>query len=80
MQSVGAYEAKTHLPALLERVVQGESITITRHGVPVARLVPVLGAGTCDIAQLISQVKQSRDGRRLGPGESIRQMIEEGRR
>ena len=41
MQSIGAYEAKTHLPRLLDRVVQGESLTITRHGRPVARLVPV---------------------------------------
>lgn len=41
MDSVGAYEAKTHLPRLLERVIRGESLTITRHGRPVARLVPV---------------------------------------
>ena len=41
MESVGAYEAKTHLPRLLERVLRGESLTITRHGRPVARLVPV---------------------------------------
>ena len=41
MQSIGAYEAKTHLPRLLDRVAQGESVTITRRGHPVARLVPV---------------------------------------
>ena len=41
MQSIGAYEAKTHLPRLLDRVAQGESVTITRHGHPVAQLVPV---------------------------------------
>ncbi len=41
MQSIGAYEAKTHLPQLLDRVARGESLTITRHGRPVARLVPV---------------------------------------
>ena len=41
MESIGAYEAKTHLPRLLERVIRGESLTITRHGRPVARLVPV---------------------------------------
>ncbi len=38
---VGAYEAKTHFSELLERVTQGEEITITRHGAPVARLVPI---------------------------------------
>ena len=41
MDRIGAYEAKTHLPRLLERVRRGESLTITRHGRPVARLVPV---------------------------------------
>ena len=42
MENIGAYEAKTHLPRLLERVMRGESLTITRHGRPVARLVPVV--------------------------------------
>ena len=41
MRTIGAYEAKTHLPRLLDRVARGESLTITRHGRPVARLVPV---------------------------------------
>lgn len=40
--SIGAYEAKTHLSALLDRVERGESLTITRNGKPVARLVPAL--------------------------------------
>ena len=43
MERIGAYEAKTHLPRLLDRVARGESLTITRHGRPVARLVPVAG-------------------------------------
>lgn len=38
--TVGAYEAKTHLGALLDRVENGETLTITRNGRPVARLVP----------------------------------------
>ena len=38
---VGAYDAKTHFSELLEWVATGEEITITRHGVPVARLVPI---------------------------------------
>ena len=41
MDTIGAYEAKTFLPRLLDRVQRGESLTITRHGRPVARLVPV---------------------------------------
>ena len=43
MEQIGAYEAKTHLPRLLDRVARGESLTITRHGKPIARLVPVAG-------------------------------------
>ena len=38
--SVGAFEAKTHLSKLLDRVSRGERITITKHGVPVAVLTP----------------------------------------
>lgn len=38
--SVGAYAAKTRLSELLDRVERGEQIVITRHGRPIARLVP----------------------------------------
>jgi prevent-host-death family protein len=37
---VGAFEAKNTFGTLLDRVERGEEITITRHGKPVARLVP----------------------------------------
>ena len=43
MTEVGAFEAKNKLSALLDRVEQGEEIVITRHGRPVARLVPTHG-------------------------------------
>ena len=41
MAEIGAYEAKTHLPKLLERVERGERFVITRHGRPIAQLVPI---------------------------------------
>ena len=41
MDRIGTSEAKRHLPRLLDRVARGESLTITRRGKPVARLVPV---------------------------------------
>jgi prevent-host-death family protein len=41
METIGTFEAKTHLSALLERVSKGERIAITRHGVPAAMLVPI---------------------------------------
>ncbi len=40
MHEIGAFEAKNTLGSLLSRVEQGEEIIITRHGRPVARLVP----------------------------------------
>ena len=44
MQEIGAFEAKNRLEALLDRVQEGEEIVITRHGKPVARLVPLRAA------------------------------------
>lgn len=40
MREVQASEAKTHLPRLLDDVEAGETLVITRHGKPIARLVP----------------------------------------
>ena len=40
MREIQASEAKTHLPQLLDDIERGESIIITRHGRPIARLIP----------------------------------------
>ena len=40
MHSIEAAEAKTHFARLLDEVERGETIVITRHGKPIARLVP----------------------------------------
>ena len=79
METVGAYEAKTHLAQLLERVAKGEKITITKHGVPVATLQPADSSKKTPVRDIIAQLKQFRRGRRLD-GLSLREMIEEGRR
>ncbi len=78
MESVGSYEAKTHLPRLLERVKAGEAFTITKHGVPVAMLVPVSGPRKEDIVETIRHLQAFQRQHRLH-GLSIREMIEEGR-
>jgi len=44
MEEIGAFEAKNTLGTLLDRVERGEEIVITRHGKPVARLVPSSGS------------------------------------
>ena len=78
MKTIGAYEAKTHLPRLLKEVAAGQTIAITKHGVRVAMLVPADGKRP-NARQVIEEIKRLRKGRKLG-GVSIRELIEEGRR
>jgi prevent-host-death family protein len=80
MESVGAYEAKTHLPQLLDRVARGEEIQITRNGRPVARLVPEPADEITDIRSVIAEIREFRKGRKLGDDITIRELIDEGRR
>ncbi len=86
---IGAYEAKTHLPRLLERVQNGERFVITKHGRPVAELIPVSGHDAARIRQAIADVRavRSRLDRRgvqlkefLRPGEGLREFAHEGHR
>jgi prevent-host-death family protein len=79
METVGAYEAKTHLSKLLERVLKGERITITKHGVPVAVLQPPDPQKNVETKSVIAELLKFRDKHSL-EGLSIREMIEEGRR
>lgn len=78
MRTVGAYEAKTHLPRLLDEVARGETITITKHGAPVAMLVPVQTPRRSS-EDLVAAFKEARKGLSLG-GITVRELIEEGRR
>jgi prevent-host-death family protein len=79
VQIIGAYEAKTHLPRLLDEVAKGKSVTIAKHGVPVAMLVPVPEARRKGTREVIEALKQFRRGKTLG-GASVRQLVEEGQR
>jgi prevent-host-death family protein len=82
--SVGAYDAKTRLSELLDRVERGEQIVITRHGKPVARLVP---EGRRDAAEALAAIDRitarrkalAAQGIRITQAE-IRAWREEGRR
>jgi prevent-host-death family protein len=78
MEEVGAYEAKTHLPKLLERAAQGYRITITKHGVPIAVLGPYDPEKSGDTAAVIKELLEFRENHTLS-GLTIREMIEEGR-
>jgi prevent-host-death family protein len=78
--SVGAFEAKTHLSDLLDRVARGEKITITRHGVPAALLVPVEEKeAKLTHQEIVEGMRALR--KRVKPGKmSVRDMVKEGRR
>lgn len=83
MARVGAFEAKTRLSQLLDKVEQGEEITITRHGRAVAQLVPARQTATRrEIERLIAGIRAARKGQDCGsrPSTSIRELIEAGRK
>ena len=79
METIGAYEAKTHLPQLLKRVSRGEKITITKHGVPVATLQAPATISRRPTREVIADLRKFKQKHHLR-GISIREMIEKGRR
>lgn len=79
MLTIGAFEAKTHLSALLDRVAAGEEVVITRHGKPVARLVAAARADQTRAEATFSRLKELRQGVRLD-GLSWQALRDEGRR
>lgn len=79
MKTVDSYEAKTHLPRLLERVRGGERIVITRHGIAIAVLQPPENGDRGDPAEVVAEILRSRERHTLG-GMNLRELIEEGRR
>jgi prevent-host-death family protein len=82
MTAIDVYRAKTQLPQLLDRVSRGERFLITKHGRPVAELVPAAVEASVDIKEIIQQMQewQEREGPTLGPGLTVRELREAGRR
>jgi prevent-host-death family protein len=77
---IGTFEAKTHLSALLDRVAKGEKITITKHGIPAAMLVPVDESQRALSHTEIVEGMRALRKRVKGGKISVREMIHEGRR
>ena len=72
-------ESTTDLAQVLDAVENGETITIARHGFPVAVMVPVPPEQRAEaIDDLMRRWDEARKGVTLG-GLSIREMIDEGR-
>jgi antitoxin (DNA-binding transcriptional repressor) of toxin-antitoxin stability system len=81
MTAVGSYQAKTHLPELLERVLQGEKILITRRGLPIAMLTQPPQQVARDVRQVVADMLAYRDKQKRTIGKlTARDLIEEGRR
>jgi prevent-host-death family protein len=84
LRTVGAYEAKTKLAELLKRAASGETITITKHDEPVAKLVPAKTPDRASLDTLFREMDEIRGRSVLNPpGKSrlsIKQLIEEGRK
>lgn len=79
MSEIGAFEAKTHLPQLLRRVEAGERFVITRHGRPLAELVPFRWRDSGKVQSAVDALKEFQPTHSLG-GTPVRQMVEEARK
>ena len=78
--TIGAYQAKTHLSELLEKVEGGQEIVITKHGTAVARLVPVKKKASAEErVAAIERIQELAAGLTLGRLK-IKDLINEGRR
>lgn len=89
MPEVGAYDAKTHLPKLLERTQKGERFVITKHGRPVAELVPVTRTDPDAVRRTIADIRSFRETLRkrgvsikgvLKKDEALRDLAHKGHR
>lgn len=80
MNAVGAFDAKTHLSDLLDRVEAGEEIVITRRGKPVARLAPIEIKAKLNPEEIVARFAELRKGVTLGDGVTLVEQISEGRR
>lgn len=76
---VGTYDAKTRFSELIERVAGGEEFTITRHGSPIARLIPVKKISTPEERRAAIDAMQEIASRTSLGGLKIKDLINEGR-
>lgn len=77
--SVGAFEAKNRFSDLIDRVGRGAEVTITKHGKPVARIVPASDQLRERRKKAVAELRTWRGRYRL-TGVTARELIGEGRR
>jgi prevent-host-death family protein len=80
-KTVGAYEAKTRLPALLQQVARGQEIVITLRNRPIARIVPLQADREDEPdASFFRRLRAFRERHVLPKGETTRDLVQAGRR
>ena len=85
MSTVSAFEAKTRFGELLDRVVRGEEIVITRHEKAVARLIPEGGLNLKQVEAAVAELRAGRSAMAKRRGfkpltdRDLKSSIEEGR-
>lgn len=81
---IPSHEAKTRFGELLARVERGEEVIITRHDLPIARMIPEGRPRQSEIARLVVTLKERRNARRLNPDGlpriNVRDLVEDGRK
>ncbi|MGH2558665.1 MAG: type II toxin-antitoxin system Phd/YefM family antitoxin [Thermomicrobiales bacterium] len=81
MKTVGAFEAKTHFSQLLDEAAHGTTITITKHGVPIAKLMSVHEGRRLSPSEAVDALIEFEQKANISLGDlTIRGLIEEGRR
>ena len=76
---IGIYEAKSRLSELLEKVRSGKDVVITRHGEPVAKLVPMNPPTRPDRARAVREVRALSKRLNIKTRVPLRKLIDEGR-
>lgn len=76
---IGAYEAKTRLPELLQQVKAGKQFTITNRGKAIADLVPSRQLLRKDKEKAVERFRAFMQLNPVRKGASVRDLIEEGR-
>lgn len=72
MRHIQASEAKTHLPELLDEVERGVTLVITRHGRPIARLVPENDRRQSEINEVVARIQARR---RRAPSITVQELL-----
>jgi len=79
--SIGVYDLKNRLSVVLDEVLAGREVTVTKHGRPIARIAPVTAPGMEDRAAAVAAIHALGDTvRRSSNEKSARDLIDDGRR